>query len=96
MMAAWTKLGLVFSAFGFLMVLLAMNQSDDSVVWQSTDDAIEACIIISFLMYGGTFMGLIFYHFADEPIKGHKVVLIGNIVAAFLAGKNICTQNPNY
>ncbi len=87
-MAQWTKLGLLFSAFGFLMVLLAMNQSDSTLVFKSTDDAIEACIIISFLLYGGTFMALIFYHFADEPVKGHKFILIGSMVAAFLAGKN--------
>ena len=84
-MAKWNFLALVITGLGFQMDLLAIIGSDD--YFYSADDAIEACLIIGFLMYIVSFMGLLLYNFGDTPLKSNKYTLIVCAVGLFLAGK---------
>ena len=84
-MAKWNFLALVITGFGFQMDLLAIIVSDG--YYYSTDDAVEACLIIGFLMYIVSFMGLLLYNFGDIPLKSNKYTLIVCAVGLFLAGK---------
>ena len=85
-MAKWNFLALVITGLGFQMDLLGIIVSDNGY-FSSQDDAIEACLIIAFLMYIVSFMGLLLYNFGDTPLKSNKYNLIACAVASFLAGK---------
>ena len=70
------------------MDLLAIIASDDTYYsLAENDDAVQACLIIGFLMYVVSFMGLLLYTFGDTPLKSNKYNLIACAVALFLAGK---------
>lgn len=84
-MGKWNFVALVTTGIGFQMTLLAIIVSDAFYI--SADDAVEACLIIGFLMYTISFMGLLLYNFGDTPLKSNKYTLIGCAVALFLAGE---------